>query len=656
MSNKGKWNAAYSGLSNPEPYGDTKSYELAETWLSKRAIEDWGCGKGWFKTIHQGKYIGVDGSQTPFADKVEELTRYTSKVNSIVLRHVLEHDKNWEKIWENALISAEERIALILFTPISAGETLLNSSDTKIGVPDLSPSTNKILTKSLHAGYSLIHCEHIRSHTRYGAEVLLVFSRQSQRTKEDSIPKIIHQFWDGPLKPPTELMDEIKKQYTSQGWEYMLWSTDSIKERTKEGKLFNENQYNEMPEWSGKCDIARYEILNEFGGVFMDADSKHLRILDDYLLENEFFAGYENEIIRPGLVACGCIGSKPGNSLLEYIISKIALLKGKRLHPDSGQASTHKTHAWKSVGPELLTTSIKELGYRDIAIYPSFYFIPKHYIRTHSSSHYNGSFRPYCESLWGSTPGSKFEYNEFYVEEQPLVSICTVTRNREGFLALLLKCIESQDYPHEKIEWIILDDSENHNPNLKIETNSPIIIKHQRLSNKVALGEKRNISHKLCSGDVIVYMDDDDYYPPSRVSHAVKTLKNSKTGIAASTLLPIFFTHDNQLWVSGPFDNNHGTAGTFAMTREFARTHYYSNQSICNEEKSFLNDYTIKIAQLDPEETMICISHSRNTFDKKKMRAQGETRKMKRAGSEDFKSLLANFDSQKYVALSRANH
>jgi glycosyltransferase involved in cell wall biosynthesis len=31
--------------------------------------------------------------------------------------------------------------------------------------------------------------------------------------------------------------------------------------------------------------------------------------------------------------------------------------------------------------------------------------------------------------------------------------------------------------------------------------------------------------HKQCSGDIIVYMDDDDYYPPERVSTCSSSIK-----------------------------------------------------------------------------------------------------------------------------------
>ena len=40
----------------------------------------------------------------------------------------------------------------------------------------------------------------------------------------------------------------------------------------------------------------------------------------------------------------------------------------------------------------------------------------------------------------------------------PLVSICTPTFNRRPFIPYIIKCVEHQLYPKDKIEWIIIDD------------------------------------------------------------------------------------------------------------------------------------------------------------------------------------------------------
>ena len=464
------------------------------------------------------------------------------------------------------------------------------------------------------------------------------------------IPKIIHQFWDGPKQKPSELMNDWRDAYKQAGWEYHCWDAKSVRTLYPGNRLVNQTQFDQMPEWAGKADIARYEILNRVGGVFIDADSSFLRLIDESLLSAKAFCCFENEAIRPGLLSNGYLGSEPDSKLTRNLIQAINRLDGENLHPDSGNTSTELTEAWKSTGPVLLTKIAQRLNEDQITIHPSFYFIPNHYRTSHPAAKYQGDFQPYCDSLWASTPGTQYKYeSKEDSQEWPWVSICTITSNREKFLPILLSCIERQEYPIEKLEWVILDDSPNDTCRPKLTSRTKLRIKHQVVSQKITLGHKRNIAHKLCSGEIIVYMDDDDFYPPTRVSHAVSTLRKANTGIAASTILPIFFTHDNQLWISGPFGRNHGTAGTFAMTREFARSHFYSNQATCNEEKDFLEQYTIPVAQLDPQLTMICISHSRNTFDKKRMRQHGATPRMRPAKEHELDRLIAYFSAKEYV-------
>ena len=145
-----------------------------------------------------------------------------------------------------------------------------------------------------------------------------------------------------------------------------------------------------------------------------------------------------------------------------------------------------------------------------------------------------------------------------------------------------------------------MDDSTSYEQALNLSSKTPIQIKYQRLHKKMALGAKRNLSHRLCNGSIIVYMDDDDFYFPERVQHSVNTLRKSNSGIAGCTYLHIYFSQDDQLWLSGPFGKNHATAGTFAMTKEFASQHFYDKYTTCNEEKSFLNNYLSLIHISEP--------------------------------------------------------
>ena len=203
------------------------------------------------------------------------------------------------------------------------------------------------------------------------------------------------------------------------------------------------------------------------------------------------------------------------------------------------------------------------------------------------------------------------------MDREPLVSICTVTYMRPGLLELLEERIHSQTYPHHKIQWVILDDSPE--PHQRYQAlngqHSQIAIKYIHLPEKLPLGKKRNESHLHCNGEIIVYMDDDDFYPPSRVEHAVEALMNSDKEIAGASKLPTFSVESTDFWISGPHGENHATPGTFAFKRSFLDQHSYSNEDICEEGKKFLNNYTSPMIQLDPFQTILCISHQSNTYN-----------------------------------------
>ena len=44
------------------------------------------------------------------------------------------------------------------------------------------------------------------------------------------------------------------------------------------------------------------------------------------------------------------------------------------------------------------------------------------------------------------------------MENLPFVSVCTPTFNRRPFIPAMLEIFRQQDYPKDKMEWIIIDD------------------------------------------------------------------------------------------------------------------------------------------------------------------------------------------------------
>ena len=206
------------------------------------------------------------------------------------------------------------------------------------------------------------------------------------------------------------------------------------------------------------------------------------------------------------------------------------------------------------------------------------------------------------------------------MQYRPTVSICTVTHNRHHFLPRLEQCIRSQTYPSELTQWVLLDDSNNNTDFTPSLTGLGLGVKYQRLSEKLPIGRKRNLSHQLCLGDIIVYMDDDDFYPPSRIEHAVNSLVSSDCLIAGSTYMPILFVHECDFWMAGPYAPRHATANTFALKRDLLSSTSYRDDDVCGEEKHFLEGFTIPMVQLHPLSTIICIAHASNTFNKNFLR------------------------------------
>jgi len=203
----------------------------------------------------------------------------------------------------------------------------------------------------------------------------------------------------------------------------------------------------------------------------------------------------------------------------------------------------------------------------------------------------------------------------------PTVSVCTPTFNRRPFIPIMLKCFEHQTYPKNKIEWIIVDDGTD-----KIEELVKHIpqVKYFKYDEKMTLGKKRNLLNEKATGDIIIYMDDDDYYPPERISHAVEKLcQNPQILCAGSSAMFIYFKHINKMLQFGPYGPNHATAATFAFKRELLKITRFNEEASLAEEKQFLKDYTIPFVQLDPKKSILVFSHIHNSFDKKELLNQG---------------------------------
>jgi mannosyltransferase OCH1-like enzyme len=338
------------------------------------------------------------------------------------------------------------------------------------------------------------------------------------------IPKIIHQLWIGDKPAPTRMMDTWRDMNPE--FEYIRWSEAEFKKR--EMKFICKKRIQEMDEINGKADIQRWEILYKYGGVFIDADSYCVSPIDDQLMKTKAFAGWEHEQLRPGLVATGTMGFPPNHALVSAAINWIM---ANCVDPKKIKAA-----AWQSVGPGLLTRMLNTKIYKDVHIFPSYYFLP-----IHCTGHvYNKHGQVYAYQEWGSTKKSYETMNQVelpvqFTEPQEKVSILVSSYNTKAkYIKECLDSIKNQVGRFTmEIVWIN-DGSDTLNTRLlqkllekfDMETRYTTVIYKENKENK-GIGYSLHRGINLCTNELIIKMDSDDIMMEDRILKQLTVMINN---------------------------------------------------------------------------------------------------------------------------------
>ena len=197
------------------------------------------------------------------------------------------------------------------------------------------------------------------------------------------------------------------------------------------------------------------------------------------------------------------------------------------------------------------------------------------------------------------------------------VSVLTSTANRARYMPRLIEMYRAQTYPHEDMEWIILDDGEE-----SVESYFNLTlpnIRYIRSEEKQTMGTKLNRLIYQARGDIMVVMDDDDYYPPERVSSVVSAFeKEPWYEVAGTSEVYMYSVETGEINVAGPYHKKHALNCTLAWRRSYIQKQLYDPAEVCAVETRFLRGFTVPMIQLKPSETILHMIHSSNTFDKTK--------------------------------------
>lgn len=115
--------------------------------------------------------------------------------------------------------------------------------------------------------------------------------RTAPETSPCKIPKIIHQIWVGPKVPPSYFVTfQEKWKVLHPDWEYHLWTDSELEDLNLEFADLIEAS----PNYAEKSDIIRSELLDRFGGVYLDVDMDPFHSLEELHKKYDFYCGIEH--------------------------------------------------------------------------------------------------------------------------------------------------------------------------------------------------------------------------------------------------------------------------------------------------------------------------------------------------------------------------
>jgi mannosyltransferase OCH1-like enzyme len=136
---------------------------------------------------------------------------------------------------------------------------------------------------------------------------------------EEAIPKIIHQIWIGGELPARYSAFAGSWSALNPDFEYRLWNEEAIT-AILEGMMAE--IFHKTANYGAKSDIARYEILNKYGGIYADTDFECLKPVSEVARRTRFFAGITVDD-SPQLMN-SLLGAAPGHPFIRALLDSIS--------------------------------------------------------------------------------------------------------------------------------------------------------------------------------------------------------------------------------------------------------------------------------------------------------------------------------------------
>lgn len=216
-------------------------------------------------------------------------------------------------------------------------------------------------------------------------------------------------------------------------------------------------------------------------------------------------------------------------------------------------------------------------------------------------------------------------------EDCPPISVLTLTYNRRNFIDLAFINMLVTDYPRDKIQWVIVDDSDDPTKSVldkikAFEDRQPgFEITYVPLRKKHSIGYKRNKAVQAAKHDICVNMDDDDVYPESSFRRRVAWLISGKqenvnvnVNVVGCTMIAMYDLQQGISAVNTPpwglVQSQRVSEASFCFKKSYALEHPFPD--IQNSEgEAFLTSAAAdgSFIEIPPQQIVVALNHGTNT-------------------------------------------
>ena len=228
------------------------------------------------------------------------------------------------------------------------------------------------------------------------------------------------------------------------------------------------------------------------------------------------------------------------------------------------------------------------------------------------------------ESIGKSKPTTHINRKPVKDAELPTVSVVTLSHNRKKFFRLAIFNFNQIDYPKDKLEWIIYDTSNSKNQVEDLlpseDKRSKYNIKYFKSECVETIGESRNFALKHCSNDIVVFFDDDDYYPAESVKKRVTPFVDEPNiNIVTCSALGSFEINKYLSFVDYPSfvgsPSKRLRIGAMALRRNIIgkNDNFWCDKTSINEFHNIISTNLRNIREISWEGAIVSLLHTNNT-------------------------------------------